>query len=480
MMRRPKLFDKMKNRQATQNQDEKPAVTQETAERLAHEAYEKAFADAKGLFDSSLQIDQKMSAGIEQVNRRWKWYIGVCSSIAAIISFFGVPQFAESIRERVTEQFVGKEAERQINQFTDTKVSDMIVTRVSNTEERVKATFTQYMDEQVKSFEQRSEELDERIKEAEALINVYEKCASARAGTRKDYDFLVELSVNTNRVAHVASSTVEEIRKSFEQKKSSLITQRPLLVYKDNRDKKVPEDDMILAVYSDSVGRCDGAIKSRADKNEKTDVAVLMHAVKSSQYLDFVYAAIRGIEKLTGDTFPALGIQETLDWWKANEANPIYHCAFERYTETAQLPNESMDDCIWRKIDFLLDWIGENTNQYSSASLLVPMLLFANGNGEKEQKRQDSLEKVFEYWTAENPKVDNWYVYKALYLARYSPNSLVVFVNERLKEHPTFEDELKRWTFYFNPEFFELPVINWPSKSTMQLQDGGTPEKTAE
>lgn len=440
----------MKTPETPQPQNPEPEGPCAAANPLDHEAYVKAFGDVKALFDASLQIDQNMSAGIKQVHKLWGWYIGVCSTIVAIISFFGA------------KQIIRIETEEQIKQFTDTKVSNMIVASVSNAEERVKTDFSQYMDEQVKSFEHRSEELDERIKEAEEIINVYEKCASARAWDRADYEFLVGLSEGTGRVARVASSTVEEIRKSFEQRKNSVFARRPIIGYSDNRDKKVPEDEMILAIYHDSVGRSDGAINSLVDKNEKKYVAILVHTIKSSRHLDFVFAAIRGVEQLTGESFPVLGIQEALDWWKTNEDNPIFHCAFERYAEATQLPNESMDDCIWRKIDFLLEWISEKPNQYPSAELLAPMLLFAKGNEEKDQTRQESLEKVFDYWATENPKAENWYIFKAVYLARYSPDKLIAFVNERLKEHPAFEDELKRW---FPPEFFEIPAIHWPSKN---------------
>lgn len=73
MFLKPKFSQKMKSPQPTERADEKPSVTLEVAERLAHEAYTKAFADAKGLFDNSLQIDQKIAMGIKQVNAWWRW-----------------------------------------------------------------------------------------------------------------------------------------------------------------------------------------------------------------------------------------------------------------------------------------------------------------------------------------------------------------------------------------------------------------------
>lgn len=329
----------------------------------------------------------------------------------------------------------------------------MIATSMSNTEERVQAAFTRHMDETKQIFEQQSEALAERIKEAEGIINVYEKGASARTGNRKDYDALVELSGGTGRVSHVAGSTIEEIRKSFEQKKNSPIQQRPLLGYPGGMKKEIPEDELIVTIYNDSIGRSDGAINSLTDKNEKKYVAVLIHAVKSSQYLDFVYTAIRGVEKLTGESFPALGIQETLDWWAAHEADSSYHCAFEYFLEAQKSSDESDDVYRLRQAKYLSEWMREMPNQFFAASQLPLMLLFAKEDTENIAERKELMEFAFEYWGQENPKAVEWYVFKTAYFAKFSPEHLVDFVNDRLKEHPEFEEELKQGVVGFTPEF---------------------------
>lgn len=455
-----------------QPQNSKPEGPCKTAKSLEHEAYVKAFGDVKTLFDASLQIDKKMSSGIKQVHLFWGCYITLCSAVVGIISFFGVPQFAKSIREKVTEQFVGKEAEKQIRQFTDTKVSAMIVASVSNAEERVKAAFTKYMDEQVKTFDHRAEELDKRIKEAEDVINVYEISASARNGNRRDYESLVELSGGGGRVAHVAGSTVEEIRKSFDQKKNSPIQQRPLLGYIDGRKNAIPEDALMVAIYNDSIGRSDGAINSLVDKNEKKYVAILIHAVKSSQYLDFVYAAIRGVEKLTGESFPALGIQETLDWWATREDDSSYHCAFEYFLEAQKSPGESEDTYRLRMAKYLSEWLREMPNQFYSSAQIPLMLFLAEEDTKNITERKELMEFAFEYWGQESPKAVEWYVCKTAYFAKFDKEHLVDFVNDRLKDHPEFEEELKQGGVGFSPAFFEIPAIHWPSKNANNGQDG--------
>lgn len=246
------------------------------------------------------------------------------------------------------------------------------------------------------------------------------------------------------------------------------------MVNKDDKNQKISEDVMIVIVHNDFIGQCDGAINSLADKQDKRYVATLIHAIRHSNYLDFVYAAIRGVEKLTGLSFTALGINEVLDWWEVNKSDKSYHCAFEHYYEADMLPNESADDCAWRKAEYLMEWIREKPNQYYSASLLPPIILFAKVDAEKAKKRKEMLEFVFEYWGKENPRANDWYVFKTLYLACFDTNAIFDFVNERLMDHPQFEEELKRWHSFFIPQFFELPNINWPSR---QNSDNGQGEK---
>ena len=436
-------------------------------------AYERAIKESRELFDLSLKIDDKVKAGVHEIHVRIGWYVGFLSFALLVAGWFGFPiiseWYAKRIEERITEKYVSTEVQKHLNDFTDTKVSEMISTNVSNVEERVKTEFTQYMETQASVFKCQAQELNRRVVEAESVINLYEKCASARSGNRVDYDYLDTLLDGTNRISHIAAATIEEIKKSYEKLKNTWGIGRVILINKFDKNKKISEDAMIQIVHYDSVGLCDGAINSLADKGNKKYTATLIYAVKNSRHLDFVYAAIRGVEKLTGQEFPALGIKETLDWWKSAETNKQYHCSFENYLEEPMLSNETADDFAWRKSNLLFNWIKEMPNQFLAASLIPPIAMFANVGADKEKEREQMLRFVLEYWEKENPKANNWYVFKTIYLARYDTGKIIDFVNQRLEEHPEFEDELRNWQFAFNPVFFKLVEINWPSKSTSKV-----------
>ena len=436
-------------------------------------AYERAIKESRELFDLSLKIDDKVKAGVHEIHVRIGWYVGFLSFALLVAGWFGFPiiseWYAKRIEERITEKYVSAEVQKKLNDFTGTRVSEMISTSVSNTEDRIKRGFTQYMEDQVEEFKRNIGNLEDRIKDADTIISLYETCASARAGNREDYESLVALSSGTNRIAHIASSTVNEIKKSYEQINNTWGKNRVVLVNVHDERKSISEDVMIFAVHADSIGRCDGAINSLADKQNKKYVATLIHAIKHSKHLDFVFAAIRGVEKLTEQKFPVLGIAESLNWWNKNKSNELYYCAFERYIGAQKVPSESADDYAWRKAEYLDKWIREMPNQYYAASLITPMIFFAKLDAKNESKRKETLDFVLEYWNKENPKDNNWYVFKTIYLARYDTGKVIDFVNQRLKEHPEFEHELRHWKFAFNPVFFELAEINWPSKSRSKV-----------
>ena len=433
-------------------------------------AYEKSVNESRRLFDLSLKIDDKVKAGVHEIHVRMRWYVSIFSFAVIVLGSLGLPKiiewYSQRIEEKVTERYVGKAVQAHLTEFTDTKVSVMVSTSVSNTEDHIKREFTQYMENQVVEFKRNIGNLESRIKDADAIINLYETCASARAGNRKDYESLVTLANGTNRIAHIASSTVNEIRKSYEQIKNTWGKNHMVLVNVRDKGKPISEDLMIFVAHEDSIGRCDGAINSLADKQDKKYVATLIHVIKHSNHLDFVYGAIRGVEKLARQKFPPLGIQESLNWWNTNKSNELYHCAFERYIEAQMLPNESAGDYTWRKVEYLDKWIRGMPNQYYAASLIPPMTLFAKVTAEKELKRKEILGFALEYWEKESPKASDWYVFKTIYLALYDNDlgKIIGFVNNRLKEHPEFEEELKHWQIIFTPKFFNLEEISWPSK----------------
>lgn len=430
-------------------------------------AYERAIKESRELFDLSLKIDDKVKAGVHEIHVRIGWYVGFLSFALLVAGWFGFPiiseWYAKRIEERITEKYVSAEVQKHLNDFTDTRVSEMISTSVSNTEDRIKRGFTKYMEDQVAEFKRNIGNLEGRIKDADTIISLYETCASARAGNRKDYESLVALSIGTNRIAHIASSTVNEIKKSYEQINNTWGKNRVVLVNVHDERKSISEDVMIFAVHEDSIGRCDGAINSLVDKQDKKYIATLIYAIKHSKHLDFIFAAIRGVEKLTGQKFPALGMAESLNWWNENKTNQLYYCAFEHYIGAQILPTETDYDYAWRKAEYLDKWIRGMPNQYYAASLIPQMILSAKVDAENEAKRKEMLGFALEYWEKEIPKSNNWYVFKTIYLARYDGGKVIDFVNQRLKEHPEFENELRH---LFKPTFFELSGINWPSKST--------------
>lgn len=489
----------MKTPETPQPQNPEPEGPRATATPLDHEAYVKAFEDVKALFDASLQIDQKMTEGIKQVDKHVNWYATIIGLFATIVSCIItissavglralVRQYISNVGKTVSERLVSKEISSQLKQYSDDNVASLVATSINETEERVKAELeqinaaTRELQTSIFSAQEKMDSLSSRLLESQNTLSVYEQIAEARAGDRMAYDALLQIAKSSNHVAHIASLGVAGIVETYEEKRRTFGRARMGLqnVLTGETSISIPAEEAMYYVYTDAPGTCEGALNNLADRNQLQYVATLVHAVKSAQKLECVFTAIRCLEKVLGKQFPTLGISEVLSWWAEHNGNETYHDKFERVCEISQQPNESDESFKWRQVTLWKQWIDEEPEQYWVAQQLVVFLLNIKEDG--TGKRKEMLEQVFDYWASEQPHEDMWYLEKTLYLCIYEPGQVVDFVNARLADYPFFEDELHRYeNVLFPKQFFEIEQINWPSKSSMKLQGGtGETEKAAE
>lgn len=477
MLHKPHFFKKMKTPETPQPQNPEPEVTRETDERVANEAYIKAFGTVKTLFDASVQIDKKMSDGIEQVDKYWKRYIGVAVAIAVIAAYLGVPYL---IKERVTEQYVGEAVQKQVASFTDDKVASMIEDSIKKAKEGVKEeleqinTASEELKTTILSVREETEELSAKLLESRDVIDVYEQIATARTGNRIAYDALRQLAQGSNRVSRIATLGIEEVNRTYELRKNTWGLGQEIWVDETTKQETIPVDVMMSIVFQDIDHSSAAAINSIVHKKHKQCVSIIVWAVAHSKYLDTVYAAIRGVEDLTGHPFPAMGIDEVLEWWEANKNDDDLNCEFAQYLTEKQKPEETFVDYNWRKAKLLSKWLDKETEQYQSANRLLALLtwLALRQDDEEKQENEILMQNALEYLEYEVPRKPYWYAYKTVYYALYDPDKMVDFVNDRLRDHPGFEDELRHWTgTFFNQYFFQMEQINWPSKSAASLEE---------
>ena len=499
MLHKPRLFQKTPAPQTTQHQNPDLEVTRETATPLDHEAYVKAFADAKALFDVSMKIDQKISDGISRVDKQIDKYttlivviLTIAGFVIALASFLGscsqVNRYRADVEKTISERFVSEKISKQLKQYSDDNVAPLIEGSVKETEDRIKAELERIQGETAElqtailSAREEMVELSSGLLESQNTLSVYEQIVEARAGNRMAYDSLLQIAKNSNHVAHIARLGVAGIVETYEEKRRSF-GRAPMGLQNVLTGKisiSIPAEEAMYYVYTDDPGTCEGALNNLANRNQLQYVATLVHAVRGAKKLECVYTAIRCLEKVLGKQFPTLGIDEVLSWWAEHNGNETYHNNFERVCEISQQQNESEETFKWRKAMLWKQWIDEKPGQYWVAQQLVLFLLNLREDG--TEKRKEMLEDVFDYWASEQPHDDIWYLEKTMYLYIYEPGQVVDFVNSRLADYPFFEDELRRYeNVIFPKQLFEIEQIDWPSKSAMKPHDGGNiTEKAAE
>ena len=460
----PGFIKRWNHPQKVEYQDPEPRVTLDAIKSLSDAAYKTAHQEAKDLFELSLRIDQKISDGVRQVDTRWKWYVGILAVLAAVGGFFGVPQW---IRESVSEKFVGEEVQKQIGRFTDENVSAMIKAGVAETEERVKGELEKTRKElsglqgAILAARQETEALSAELQESRESIGAYEQVAAARAGDRTAYDALRALAAGDGGTAQIAKPGIDEIGRMYETRKRLGIGGGP--AGSPAGGAATPAEEDMMQVYADGES-CEESLWRLGGLGQAEYTATFVRAVARSKRLDCVYAGILGIEKATGQTFPALGVDEVLAWWKERQDDGRYHHGFEKVCEAAPKPGEPDESFQWRRARLMKEWIDGGPGRYWCARQLFELLYSLKDGG--SANRRIMMQQVLDYLGTEQPPGNAWHVAKAMYLFVYNQLELPGFVNARLAEDPGFENELRQYENQVFPgTFFQPGPISWPSQS---------------
>ncbi len=433
-------------------------ITREEARSFADAAYEKAANEGRELFRASLEIDNKIKEATQQIEKPLLWYVRILSFAVAL----GVPLLlwhtAELVEKTVSDKFAEDRVQERLARYTDEKIEPLLAHSIREAEVRIKEEADKQMQGQLQDVDQRVLGTVQQVEEASRVISVYEQSVAARSGYRDAYDKLCEMAKGEGREAHAARLGAEEITRAYEQRKSMPVLVRRSLYNTRTGSRDIPVDVIIKVAYTDNIGSCSGAINMLAEMKDSRYVAALMHVVIHSRHLDFVYEAIRGVEQLTGEAFPALGIQEAMSWWEVNKENDDYHCEFERFLELEQAPGEDAVSFKWRQASLLAEWASKMPNQFLCARLLATILIEIPGNDETSPKKKELFALALDKWSGETPLDVLWYVFKTIYYALYDQAELTSFVNTRVAEHPEFKEELHP---FFPSGFFEFPLFKW-------------------
>lgn len=412
-------------------------------------------------------IEFKAQDAVKDVDRRLK-IIGFCCTVAALAGIpYLVSWYGAKVEQKVTVRFVEGKLDEKIN---DT-VPRMIESRFSALDDKMSdlgRRFEENLEKKVSGAEESIRDYNEMLKrnlseanrkllEANDKLKLFGDIMAAQAGDREAYDKINKIAVLTNEQGRMACDARKAINAKYLLRKMSMNNG---LFYSLELTTNVlqglsKEYHWTSMAYGDREWNSEGSIIELMRTRDKHNVATLIHVVEKSRYLDSVYTAIRGIEKLTGEEFDPLGIEQVRVWWKKNGDRPDFHNGFEKFFDHLEnsvgplRPGETVDQYAWRKILALDEIIKDKPELYPAAMSLIPLAIYSKIGLVQRDLRKEILLRAMSIVEEHKDICAQWDVYKTMVLMSTGDGSDTVrFIHSRIKEDATYKTRLEVWPAY--------------------------------
>jgi len=405
-------------------------------------------------------IEDKAEKAVRDVDGRLK-AIGFCVSILLL---FGIPYLAKwycnKVDSVVTVRFVEGKLNDRINETVPSMIDDRFSEferKMTTIEHRIESNMTMKVRNAEGAFKIETEKLMNDLSVANGKIEIFGRITAAQAGDRDSYEYLVRVSLSTNELGRMANDALKMIRAKYLSRKMSM--NRGLFYSLDISADKLKglakEYHWTAMAYGDCEWNSEGAIIELIRTRDRRNVATLVHVVEKSKHLDSIYAAICGIEILTGEAFEPLGINQVLLWWKDNCDKEEFHNGFEKFfglieaDKTGLISGETGKQHIWENIIALDKIIRENPEVYPAALLLLSKALCIKMDAEQDELRKKMIVNAMTIVEKNKDVCAQWDAYKTMVLFLIGDgNDAVRFVHSRLKEDPSFKGRLDVYSSY--------------------------------
>ena len=438
-------------------------------------------------------IEQKVGEASKEVGKEFKLYGGFVLAAIALVGIFGIKPLAEwykqYIEEKVTEKYVSDAVQNQLKKFSSDTVQPLLDERIAKAKHELNTLYDRRMtildektrlfdhnatilNEKAQQFDQKMTALNEKALQIEhktQIVNekfeLVKTLLSATSGRRRDYDNLRSIAKGTNELAQIARDSLAQLNETYENRKRLMSDfNRLTLDYKVNGKKQTPHSDLIVAIiHQDRAHNCEGAINDLSARNKKCHVPTLIFAMRNTKFLNCLFAAIRGIEKITGEQFPALGVEEVESWWRKHSSDPSYRSIHEEIITATAKANESESEFCKRVITLLEEDIMSDQSHSRSAHHEINLLIHLLKDKSELQYCKEPFERSIKVCEKDDALRDLAFAYKAIYIYHYQRTEFADYINKRLKEHPAFETELKQLDYFNNEIFSDHKTFNWPS-----------------
>lgn len=412
-------------------------------------------------------IESKAQDAVKDVDRRLKM-IGYCFTVAALAGIpYLVSWYGAKVEQKVTVRFVEGKLDEKINDTVprmidsrfsalDGKMSDLGRRFEENLEKKVSGaeeSFRAYNE----MLKHNLSEANRKLLEANDKLKLFGDIMAAQAGDREAYDRINKIASLTNEQGRMACDARKTIKAKYLLRKMSMNNG---LFYSLELSTNVlkglsKEYHWTSMAYGDREWNSEGSIIELMRTRDKHNVATLIHVVEKSKYLDSVYTAICGIEKLTGEEFDPLGVEQVQAWWRKNCDKSDFHNGFEKFFDHLEnsvgplRPGETADQYAWRKILALDEIIKDKPELYPAAVSLIPLAIYNKIGLDQKELRKEILLRAMSIVEEHKDICAQWDVYKTMVLMSTGDGSDAVrFIHSRIKDDATYKTRLEVWPAY--------------------------------
>ena len=435
--------------------------------------------EAVGRIKENNQLDLKLLA--QEHIKKWR-HIAFISTTIAIISIFVAPsQISEWIKnyiqERMTEPKLQEAADLAIKQKMSEYIEDKIkplkleseqlyndinslkveiLNKQKQLESEQKSTYVQIRtlktdaDEISKNINKFSEDISQKQTQFEfdqrslrQQLHVQQLAIAAKAGGKKEYLELNELSKVKSEAQLFANNALREVLFYYDYDRSRL--SYDVLVDQVSKQDPGYSAEEICFLFSIDKDLREAAINTASKQKNKKIVQFICESIENQDDLRLIARMTLALEKLTEAKFKPLDIESVKAWWSINKNNNEYKSNYEGYF---YVYNELLKGGIVKSnyekyIKELEKTISTDNNALHARAMKGAILALSNKYIEAESEFNE-LEKL---------KSDfRWLLFwrSALFIKQNKIDDAIESMNAAFRKSPWLEEEAKRHGIFKN------------------------------
>jgi len=389
----------------------------------------------------------------DEINSHFRVYALIGLIVVSIISFFGYQIIRDSVARQVDKRFTEPEVNNAVAKAMEKKSESFVATKIKPLEEHVQQLN--------KDIQAKQNELADVQAQLGQMLEIQQLSIGARAGSRADYDKLLQLSKSEKANIQISSETaVRDLEYYFSADRFQLTGNRTLVDPKTRGQIFFSVEELAQELGNQDTGLREAAVNLVADSKKKYFVGHLAEMLPKESNLRVCVRITRALQMLTDErAFEPLAFDAVAPWWNQNNAKEEYAWPFYHYFDGLAATKAGILDEALIHFDRMI----EKEPQAFLSMIFKARILTLQG-------KYEEAEKVFKQ--VEDTRNDfRWlYVWRAFFfLNQNNQNEALNSINHALEISPGVEEFIRSQS-WAQPLLADK-TINWSNQNT-QIENG--------